>query len=134
MLFRSEATGSDIFKIEPKEKYPADYYECIDLAKKELQSKARPELVEYLDNVEEYDLIYLGFPNWWGDVPMCVYTFLEDCDLSGKTIKPFCTHEGSGFGGILHKLESKYGLEFEDGLSIQGSSVSGAKSKVENWL
>lgn len=130
-----EFTGADIFKIEPKEKYPADYNECIAVAKKEVNSNSRPEITEYIDSLDNYDTIYLGYPNWWGDVPMCVYTFLDKYDLSGKTIKPFCTHEGSGLGSTVNKLKSKYpNAIYEKGLEIQGCKVKDSKKQVEEWI
>ena len=101
----SELTGADLFKIEQKIPYAADYNTCIQQAKEDLQAKARPELVSVPDSLDGYDEIYLGFPNYWGDMPMAVYTFLEKFDWSGKTIHPFCTHEGSGLGGTEGKIQ-----------------------------
>lgn len=92
----AELTGADLFQIEQKVPYAADYDTCIAQAKKDLQAGARPELVTLPDSLDEYDEIYLGYPNYWGTMPMAVYTFLEHFDFSGKTIHPFCTHEGSG--------------------------------------
>lgn len=94
----SELTGADLFKIEQKIPYAADYNTCIQQAKKDLQAKARPELVSVPDSLDGYDEIYLGFPNYWRDMPMAVYPFLEKFDWNGKTIHPFCTHEGSALG------------------------------------
>lgn len=133
--FINEITGAEMFKIEPKEKYPADYNECIAVAKKELTTNSRPEITKYLDSLDNYDTIYLGYPNWWGDVPMCVYTFLDKYDLSGKTIKPFCTHEGSGLGSTVNKLKSKYpNAIYEKGLEVQGVRVNDSKTKVQEWI
>lgn len=130
-----EITDAPMFKIDPETPYPADYQPCIDQAQEELRENARPPIAEYLDSLDEYDVIYLGYPNWWGDLPMCVYTFLDHYDLSGKTIRPFCTHEGSGLGSTVSKLENAYpDAKFEKGLAIQGVSVNGAKSKVEKWI
>lgn len=92
----AEITGADLFKIEQKVPYAADYNTCIEEAKKDLQTKARPELVNMPENLDRYDEIYLGYPNYWGTMPMAVYTFLESFDFTGKKIHPFCTHEGSG--------------------------------------
>ena len=89
----AELTGADLFQIEQKVPYAADYDTCIAQAKKDLQAGARPELVTLPDSLDEYDEIYLGYPNYWGTMPMAVYTFLEHFDFSGKTIHPFCTHE-----------------------------------------
>ncbi len=89
--------GADLFKIEQKVPYAADYNTCIEEAKKDLKENVRPELVSTLDNMDEYDEIYIGFPNYWGTMPMAVFTFLEQFDWSGKTVHPFVTHEGKRF-------------------------------------
>lgn len=91
-----ELTGADMFKIDQVQEYAKDYNTCIEQAQADQKRNARPELKEYPENLEQYDTIYLGFPNYWGTMPMAVFTFLEHFDLTGKTIKPFCTHEGSG--------------------------------------
>jgi flavodoxin len=130
-----EFINADMFKIEPKNSYPVDYQECIRVAKEELEENARPEIKEYLDSIEEYDTIYLGYPNWWGDLPMCVYTFLDHYDFTGKTIKPFCTHEGSGLGSTVSKLShTLMGAKIEQGLEVQGINVNDAKDKVASWV
>jgi flavodoxin len=105
------------------------------VAKKELHDNARPELSSYVDNIDSYNLIFLGYPNWYGTMPMPVFTFLEKYDLSDKTIIPFCTHEGSGLGHSekdIAKLCPKATLL--KGLAINGSRVSDAKIDVTNWL
>ncbi|MGN0598983.1 MAG: flavodoxin [Oscillospiraceae bacterium] len=93
-----ELTGADMFKIEPVLLYSDNYNDCIEQAKQDKEKNARPEIKTYPESLDGYDTIYLGFPNYWGTMPMCVFTFLEHFDFSGKTIKPFCTHEGSGMG------------------------------------
>ncbi len=129
------ATDAELFKIEQTQPYAADYNTCIDQAKKDLQAKARPELARTLDSLDGYDEIYLGYPNYWGDMPMAVYTFLEQFDWSGKIIHPFCTHEGSGLSGTERKIQqSCKGANVTRGLAIQGSSVDGAKAVIEKWL
>lgn len=129
------ATGGQLFKIEQVQPYAADYNTCIDQAKKDLQAKARPELVRTLDNLDGYDEIYLGYPNYWGDMPMAVYTFLEQFDWTGKTIHPFCTHEGSGLSGTERKIQQTCkGANVMRGFAIQGSSVDGAKAMIESWV
>ena len=131
----AEATGADLFKIEQVTPYAADYQTCINQAKRDLQSKARPELAKLPDSIEQYDEIYLGYPNYWGDMPMAVYTFLEHFDWTGKTIHPFCTHEGSGLSGTERKIEKVCkGAKVTKGLAIHGSGVDGAKVAVENWV
>ncbi len=131
----SEMTGADLLKIEQKMPYAADYNTCIEQAKKDLQAKARPELVSIPADLDDYDEIYLGYPNYWGDMPMAVYTFLEKFDWNGKTIHPFCTHEGSGLSGTEGKIQSVCkGVVVTKGLAIQGSSVDRAGEAIEKWV
>ena len=130
----AELTGADLFQIEQKVPYAADYDTCIAQAKKDLQAGARPELVTLPDSLDEYDEIYLGYPNYWGTMPMAVYTFLEHFDFSGKTIHPFCTHEGSGLSGTEKDIQrAAKGALVAGGLSIYGSSVDQAKPALEKW-
>ena len=99
-----------------------------------MQASARPELVTLPDSLDEYDEIYLGYPNYWGTMPMAVYTFLEYFDFSGKTIHPFCTHEGSGLSGTEKDIQrAAKGALVARGLSIYGSSVDQAKPALEKW-
>lgn len=91
-----ELTNSDIFKVEPMLAYSEDYSECIEEAKQDQRAGARPELKEYPQNLDDYDVIYLGYPNYWGTMPMVMFTLLENAKLTNKIIKPFCSHEGSG--------------------------------------
>ena len=131
-------TGSDLFEIKPEKKYPADYDTCIDVAKKELNAKARPAILEDKD-VSEYDTVYFGYPIWWGDLPMCFYTFIEGHDWNGKKIIPFCTHEGSGLAGTERKLKSALkGAEVMKGLAVRGSTAqndkAGAEKAIDSWL
>jgi len=125
----------DLFYIESVTAYPKDYAETTEVAKNELRSKARPKLTGQVQNMKAYDVIFLGYPNWWGTMPMPVYTFLESYDLSGKTIVPFCTHEGSGMGrsekDIAKACPKSTVLE---GLAIHGTSASSAESKVSSWI
>lgn len=131
----AEATGAELFKIEQQVPYAADYDTCIAQAKKDLQVKARPALVSMPDSLDGYDEIYLGYPNYWGDMPMAVYTFLEKFDWSGKTIHPFCTHEGSGLSGTERKIQTACkGAAVTSGLAIHGGSVDRAKATVEKWV
>lgn len=129
-----ELTGNDLFEIDTMKQYPINYMETTRVAKNELNADARPELTNTIDNMDEYDTIYLGYPNWWGTFPMAVFTFLESYDFSGKTIIPFCTHEGSGMGGLsdiqLLCPESKV----DRGIAIKGSAVHGADSTIKNWI
>ena len=134
----AQETGGILFHIETVTPYPADYTECIDVAKKELNSKARPA-IKGDAQVEDYDIIFLGYPNWWGDVPMAVYTFIEKHDWQGKTVIPFCTHEGSGLGSTERKLKNACtGATFLKGLAVQGATAQNrqaqARQSVESWL
>ena len=92
----AKMTGADLFKIEQKIPYAADYNTCIAQAKEDKQTGKRPEILNLPQDIDQYDEIYLGYPNYWGTMPMAVYTFLESYDFTGKKIHPFCTHEGSG--------------------------------------
>ncbi|MCI9355738.1 MAG: flavodoxin [Firmicutes bacterium] len=131
----AEKMGADLFKIEQTIPYAKDYNTCIAQAKKDLQSKARPELVSIPQNLEQYNEIYLGYPNYWGDMPMAVYTFLENFDWNSKIIYPFCTHEGSGLSGTIQKIQKVCkGAVVAKGLAIQGSLVDRTKTEIERWL
>lgn len=130
-----EQTGGDLFHIETVNPYPVDYTETTEVAKKELQSKTRPKLTNRVSNMADYDVIYLGYPNWWGTMPMAVFTFLEEYNLSGKTIIPFCTHEGSGLGHSERDIaETCPQAKLIKGIALYGSGVKGAKKEVENWI
>ena len=129
-----EITGAEMFKLEPIKSYSADYTECTKEAQAEQRANARPEAKSYPD-VSGYDVIYLGYPNWWGTMPMCVFTVLEKFNFAGKTIKPFCTHEGSGMGhseADIKRLCS--GATVARGLAIHGGDVAKSKSAIETWL
>jgi flavodoxin len=128
-------TGSDIFKIKTVRSYPEDYTETTNVAQEEKSQNARPELTEKVDDMDSYDVIYLGYPNWWGTLPMAVCTFLESYDFSGKTIAPYCTNEGSGMGSSerdIKKICPK--AKVLSGLAIRGGSVDRAEKDVMNWL
>lgn len=126
--------GADIFKIEQTNPYSKGYNDCINEAKADQQRDARPELKSYPDSIEGYDVIYLGFPNYWGTMPMAVFTFLEHFDFSGKTIKPFCTHEGSGMGNSVADIKRLCpDAKVENGLAIQGSNVKKSADAIKKW-
>ena len=130
-----ELTGADTFKIEMKNPYSPVYMTCIDEAKKDLRENARPELTSYIDSIDGYDTIILGYPNYWGTIPMAVATFLERYDFDGKTILPLCTNEGSGMGSSERDVK-KYakGADVKKGLSITGSRAANLKDAVKKWL
>jgi flavodoxin len=128
-------TGSDIFRIDTVKGYPEGYEETTKVAKEELRSYARPEISEHVNNMADYDVIYLGYPIWWGTMPMVVFTFLEEYDLAGKTIIPFCTHEGSDMGRSERDVEKICaGARVLKGPAIRGGSVHGAQDEIANWL
>ena len=129
-----EIAGGDLFKLDPVKKYSLDYTECTNEAKAELRENARPEAKEYPD-ISKYDVIYLGYPNWWGTMPMCVFTFLEKFDFTGKIIRPFCTNEGSGMGSSEADIKRVCsGAKVEKGLALHGSDVLKSSEVIKNWL
>ena len=126
---------ADTFKIEMKNPYSPVYMTCIEEAKKDLRAKARPELVSMPESIDEYDTVILAYPNYWGTMPMAVYTFLENFDFSGKIILPLCTNEGSGMGSSEREIKKTCpGANVKKGLPITGSAAAGSKSSVERWL
>lgn len=133
----AELTGAEMFKIETVTPYPESYSETTDIAKREQDENARPELSTHVENMDQYDIILLGYPNWWGTMPMAVFTFLEEYDFAGKTVIPFCTHEGSGLGRSERDLASLLPeVTLMDGLAIRGSNVNSdqARQSVSDWL
>lgn len=135
----SDETGADLFRIVPEESYGDDYNECADRAKNELDNGIRPELSEDIDAdvMAQYDTIYLIFPVWWYDLPMPVWTFLEEYDLDGKTIIPCFSHNGSSNGANsvsrVDELAAGANVLTDDALSIPGSEVSSSESEVIEW-
>lgn len=130
-----DLTGGNLFKIDPVNPYSDDYHSCTEEAQEELRANARPEPSNYLDNIDGYDPILLAYPNWWGTMPMPVWTFLERYDFSGKTILPLCTNEGSGMGKSEADIKKLCpGAEVKQGLDIRGSSVGQADREMESWL
>lgn len=134
----AEETGGTMFQITPSKAYPDDYTECTEVAKLEEQTGARPAIDGDIA-VEDYDVVFIGYPNWWGDMPMPVYTFIEKHDWQGKTVVPFCTHEGSGLSGTENKLKKACeGANVLKGLAVRGAvaqkSQQQARKAVEAWL
>ena len=126
---------ADTFKIEMKSPYSPVYMTCIEEAKKDLRSKARPELASYPDGIDGYDTVILAYPNYWGTIPMAVATFLERYDFTGKAILPLCTNEGSGMGGSERTIKQcAPGAEVKKGLPITGSRAADSKADVKRWL
>ena len=130
-----EMISADTFKIEMKDPYSPVYMTCIDEAKKDLRAKARPELVSMPETIDEYDTVVLAYPNYWGTMPMAVFTFLENFNFSGKTILPLCTNKGSGMGGSERDIKKTCpGATVKSGLSVTGSEAANAASQVRKWL
>ena len=133
-----QKTGAELFEVAPAKKYPADYDTCIDVAKKEQSRKARPAIAQDKD-ISEYDVIFLGYPVWWGDIPMCMYTFIEAHDWAGKIVIPFCTSEGSGAGSTDRTLKNALkGAEVRRVMSMRGTTAQNNASEtektVDRWL
>ena len=128
-------TGGRLFEIITVNKYPEDYTETTVVARNELRQKARPELSGLLPSIDNFDTIFLGYPNWWNTMPMAVFTFLESYDFNGKVIAPFCTHEGSGIGRSEKDIRSLCeGSTILPGLALRGSAASAADTEVSNWI
>lgn len=130
-----ETIGGDLFRIETVQQYPLDHDPLVDQAAEEQDEEARPELASQIENLDQYNTILLGYPNWWGDMPMPLYTFLEEYDLSGKTIIPFTVHGGSGFSNTVNTIaELQPGASVsEEGLSISRNSVADAEEEISSW-
>ena len=130
-----QETGGDLFEIAPATAYTDDYNELLDIAQQEQSDNARPELAGQVENWEQYDTIFVGYPNWWSDAPMAVYTFVESYDWSVKTLVPFNTSASGGFGRSLSGLEeSASGAAILDGLSFTERTLGDAQSEVTTWL
>ncbi len=133
---KAQLPEADVFRIETVRKYSDDYMVCIEEAKQELRAKARPELTATVENMDQYDTIILGYPNWWGVPPMAVFTFLESYDLesydfSGKKIVPFCSHEGSGLGGSIRQIKMAVpDANLTAGVAIHGAAASHCDREV----
>ncbi len=131
----AENTGADIFRIEPETPYPTDHETLVDLAAEEQDSGARPAIKDEITNIDDYDTIFLGYPNWWGDMPMILYTFLEEYDLSGKPVIPFNTHGGSGFANTISVIRGlEPDAEVLDGLSISRNAIQDAEQDIIDWV
>jgi len=130
-----DLTNGDLFRIEAVNAYPADYTKTTEVAQQELHTNARPKLTGHVENMADYAVIFLGYPDWWGTMPMAVWTFMEEYDFSGKTIIPFCTHEGSGLGHSEKDLAKLCpNAHVLKGLAIRESRVASAQKEVAEWL
>ena len=128
-------TNSDIFEIVPVIPYSDDYDTVLDLAQEEQKNNARPEISGSIESLEQYDVIYVGFPNWWGDMPMILYTFFDTYDLSGKTVALFCTSGGSGLSNTVREVKTlEPNATVTDGLHIRDNAADNPESAVSEWL
>lgn len=136
----ADESGADLVRVTAKEAYPEDYDETVDRAKKEQDDDARPEIDIDLteEQMAEYDTVFFGFPVWWYDIPMPMYTFLDSYDLSGKTIIPFLSHEGSSNGANARETIEEHAVgstvRFDDALSIRGGEVDSSEQAVRDWV
>ena len=132
--FIKEIVNADMFKVEPLEPYSANYMQCIEEAKVRTRNHNAP-IKEAVPDISSYEVIYIGSPVYWGGMPEELFTALKDLDFTGKIIRPFVTHEGSGLSNIPSQLKSICkGATVADAIAITGSAVNGAKSKIENWI
>ena len=134
----AEKTGGELFEIKPAKPYPKDYKTTTEIAKRGQNENARPALLNDKD-ISDYDTIFLGYPNWWGDMPMIIYTFLESHDFSGKTVIPFCTHGGSGLSGTEGTLRRRLSKSrLMKGLAMSGTTAQNnrdeTRERVNEWL
>lgn len=131
----AELTGGDLFPISPQAPYPEDYYACSEAARREFRADSRPALAGAVENMAAYDSLVLCYPNWWGTMPMPVWTFLEAYDLAGKYIAPLCTHEGSGISRSPRDIAALCPQsQMLRGLAIRGGKVRQAEGEIRRWL
>ena len=127
----AKQTGANLYEIKPVKPYPANYKECIEVAQQEKNDNARPQIATTVENFAQYRTVYLGYPNWWGDMPMIVYTFIESQNFDGKTVIPFMTHEGSGLSGTPQKLRKALPkANVTEGIAITGSTAQNKPDEV----
>ena len=135
----AEQTKADLFEVKLKnDTYPTAYKALTEVALSEKKANARPEIADDVENFADYDVVFIGSPNWWSDMPMVLYTFIEAHNWTGKTVIPFVTHEGSGLSSIESKIKTATGAEMFEGLAIYGhvaqNNRAQAKQNVTNWL
>lgn len=132
----AEYTGGNLFSIETADKYPLDYDTLIDQGGEEQQNRYRPELITHIENIEQYSVIYLGYPNWYHDMPMALYSFLEEYDLEGKTIVPFATSAGSGLANTISTITDLQpkAIVIENGLSLGMRDIGNSQTQILEWV
>ena len=130
-----QQTGGDLFEIVPQDPYPTDYNQTVERFRRERAENARPAIADKVDNMADYDVVFIGYPNWGSDMPHVVRTFLEQYDFSGKTVVPFCTNGGGGFGNSVETLKELCSdADILEGYQVNGRSVSGSSGAVAQWL
>lgn len=128
-------TSAELFQIVLQRAYSKGYNDCIAQAQAEQHKNARPELKSWLPDIKAYDTIYLGYPNYWGTMPMAIFTFLEHYDFTGKVIKPFCTHEGSGLGSSIDDIKRLCPTAVvKSGIAIRGGSAESRVEEIQQWI
>lgn len=131
----SQKTGGELFSIRTVKTYPSDYDATIDEGQAEKSNDEHPELATHIENFDNFDTVFVGFPNWWYGMPMAMYSFFEEYDFSGKTIVPFCTSGGSGFSDALDVIaEYEPDATILNGLSVSGSNAVNAENDVSDWI
>lgn len=131
----AEATHGDLFEIKTVRQYPGTHKALIDAAKEEADQNARPALATHVKNMADYDIVFVGFPNWWYDMPMPLYSFFDEYDFGGKTIVPFCTHGGSRFSGAIDTIRKmEKDATVLDGYAISRNKVASSKEGIVKWL
>lgn len=132
--FIKNAVGGELFEVQTVKEYAKDYYACIDEAQRELRARARPPIKAFPEDIDRYDNIFIGYPNWWGTMPMAMFTLLEHFDWAGRKIIPFCTNEGSGMGSSERDLAKACpGATIARGLSIHGAETLRSEKKIADW-
>jgi flavodoxin len=130
-----QKVGGDIFEIVTVNAYPTNYNACVNQAQDEQRRNFRPPLKSSVENMAQYNTVFIGYPNWWGTMPMALFTFLESYNFSGKTIIPFCTSEGSGLGrGVSDIKKIAPAATMLEGFTVRGGSVRNAQRDVDTWL
>jgi flavodoxin/predicted small lipoprotein YifL len=131
-----QTAGGDLFSIETVQQYPLNHDSLVDQVADEQKKNVRPKLSTHVENMDDYDVIFLGYPNWWGDLPMPLYTFLEEYDLSGKTVIPFCPHGGSGFSRTVNTIAEMQpnATVSKDGFTISRNEVADSGADVIAWV
>ncbi|MBW9199996.1 flavodoxin [Bacteroidales bacterium SW299] len=131
----SQKTGGDLFQIKTANAYPGTHKELLDASKREIDAKARPKLTSHIQRLKDYDVIFVGFPNWWYDMPMPLYSFFDAYDFTGKTLIPFCTHAGSRFSQAEKTIAAlEKGAKMQKGLAISRKNLGEAETAIQNWL